>query len=248
MSFQIWDTRTGEIAFEVYEQQEGTISQMAVHSSMHYLLSTSTNGTLGVYDLRKGNNAKDKLYALSDQMEEEYLCLSLVKDEQKVAVGTSSGAIGIFNWDWFGDVKDRVIGHPEGVECMVKYNENVLLTGGEDGWVRVVGLFPSAVNLFQKHEEDSDEPASISGIDMSHDSRILGTISHDCSINFYDLTEISDQLDELDLGQKVELADKAELKIIHKDLNQKGITPKNKEKIEKKVMDKQKKIQFFKDL
>lgn len=63
----------------MYEQKEGTISQMVVHSSLHYLLASSTSGQLGVYDLRKGNNSKEKLYALSDQMEEEYHCLALVK-------------------------------------------------------------------------------------------------------------------------------------------------------------------------
>lgn len=51
---------------------------MLVHSSMHYLLATSTGGYLGVYDLRKNNNDKDKLSALSDQMEEEYNCLTFI--------------------------------------------------------------------------------------------------------------------------------------------------------------------------
>ena len=61
------------------EQKEGTITQMVVHSSLHFLLAASTSGQLGVYDLRKGNNSKEKLYALSDQMEEEYHCLALLK-------------------------------------------------------------------------------------------------------------------------------------------------------------------------
>jgi len=34
---------------------------------------------LGVYDLRKGNKSKEKLYALSDSMEEDLLAISLVK-------------------------------------------------------------------------------------------------------------------------------------------------------------------------
>jgi hypothetical protein len=79
MLLEIWDTRSKECVYEVYEQKEGTISQMVAHSSLHYLLATSTAGQLGVYDLRKGNNSKEKLYALSDQMEEEYQCLALVK-------------------------------------------------------------------------------------------------------------------------------------------------------------------------
>lgn len=64
--------------FGVNDQKDGTITQMMVHSSMHYLLATSTGGYLGVYDLRKNNNDKDKLSALSDQMEEEYNCLTFI--------------------------------------------------------------------------------------------------------------------------------------------------------------------------
>ena len=71
--------RSRECVFEVDDQKDGTISQMAVHSSMHYLLATSTSGSLGVYDLRKPNKSKEKLHAMSDQMDEEYLCLALCK-------------------------------------------------------------------------------------------------------------------------------------------------------------------------
>jgi hypothetical protein len=42
-------------------------------------LMRSTDGTLGVYDLTKGKNSKEKLYALSDSMEEDLLAISLVK-------------------------------------------------------------------------------------------------------------------------------------------------------------------------
>jgi hypothetical protein len=39
----------------------------------------STDGTLGVYDLRKSNTNKNKLYAMSDSMEEDLLSVALVK-------------------------------------------------------------------------------------------------------------------------------------------------------------------------
>lgn len=70
--------------FDVYEQKEGTISQMEVHSSLHYLLASSTSGQLAVYDLRAGNKSKEKLYALSDQMDEEYNCLCLMRVASEV--------------------------------------------------------------------------------------------------------------------------------------------------------------------
>jgi WD40 repeat protein len=30
----------------------------------------------------------------------------------------------LFKWDYWGDSKDRILGHPEAVECMIPYNQN----------------------------------------------------------------------------------------------------------------------------
>jgi WD40 repeat protein len=218
---------------------------MVSHSSLQYLLATSTSGHLGVYDLRKNNTSKEKLYALSDQMEEEYLCLALVKDEQKVAVGTSSGTISMFNWDWFGDCKDRLLGHPEGVECMLKYSENVLITGCEDGWIRIVGIYPHSVNLFHQHEDDAEECFPISEMDMSHDCRILASISHDATISFFDLTEASEQIESMGAGEKLELEEDVKLQPLKQEMN---AASRNKDKQEKKIQEKKKKLDFFGDL
>lgn len=236
--------------YHVNEQKEGTITQMVAHSSQHYLLATSTSGLLGVYDLRKDNKSKDKLYAMSDQMEEEYLCLSLVKvalaqqDESKVLVGTSSGAVCVFNWDWFGDSKDRIGGHPEGVECMIGFNENVVITGSEDGWIRVVGLYPHSVNLFQKHADDMDDYFAVSQLDLNHDSKVLASISHDCSINFYDITGIWEKIDEVQYGNKLKLDEDKVMDSLKADMSQKF---RNKDKQDKLLVDKRKKAEFFKD-
>ena len=76
---KIWDLRSKSCVYDVHEQKEGTITDITYNKDKTYLFSSSNNGTLGVYDLRKSNTAKDKLFALSDEMEEELNCLSLVK-------------------------------------------------------------------------------------------------------------------------------------------------------------------------
>ena len=76
---KIWDLRTKTCVYDVHEQKEGTITDLTSDSQKAYLFSTSNNGTLGVYDLRKSNTAKDKLFAMSDEMEEELNCLTFVK-------------------------------------------------------------------------------------------------------------------------------------------------------------------------
>ena len=57
---KLFDIRNQQEVYSVHEQDAGTVSDMDVHSSMHYLLSTNTNGTLGVYDLRVENHQNEK--------------------------------------------------------------------------------------------------------------------------------------------------------------------------------------------
>lgn len=171
--------------------------------------------------------------------------LKVREDEEKLIVGTSSGDMAIYNWDWFGDCKDRLVGHPEGVEKLVKFDESYVLTGGEDGWVRIVGVYPHSINLFKRHAEDLEDAFAISGMSMSHDKKILATISHDCSINFFDLTEIGEKIEEVDLGEKLEMDEEKGIQTIKHEMSQKV---KNKEKQEKRLNEKKNKMDFFGDI
>jgi hypothetical protein len=62
--------------------------------------------------------------------------VEIVKDGKFVACNSSEGVILLFKWDWFGDCKDRIQGHPNTIDAMIKLNENTLITGSEDGFVR----------------------------------------------------------------------------------------------------------------
>jgi WD40 repeat protein len=112
---KIFDIRTKEEIFKFNEQEE-EITDFEYNQDTSFLLSTSIDGTLGVYDIRKVG--KYKLYALSDNIEDELTSMKLIKNGQKVACGTSEGPIVVFNWDWFGDYKDRILGHPASVNCL----------------------------------------------------------------------------------------------------------------------------------
>ena len=54
-----------------------------------------------------------------------------------------SGTVGIFSWGDFGDVSDRLLGHPESVDAMVALSDDIVVTGSSDGMVRVVGVHPN---------------------------------------------------------------------------------------------------------
>jgi hypothetical protein len=71
--------------------------------------------------------------------------MKIVKNGQKVACGTSEGPVVLFNWDWFGDYKDRIMGHPGAVNTLAKLNENFLISGTEDGLIRNISLYPNYI-------------------------------------------------------------------------------------------------------
>jgi hypothetical protein len=128
---------------------------------------------------------------------------------------------------------------------MLKFNDQVIITGGEDGWIRVVGVYPHSINMFHKHAEDLDECFAVTGLGMSHDKNILASISHDCSINFYDLTEIADEVEEAEHGEKLELPQSEIYKPLKNEMSQKGG---NKDKQQQRIMEKKKKLDFFGDM
>ena len=138
---ELYDIRTNKRIHSFKEQTE-EISDIAYDNEYksNYLLSSCIDGTLGVFDIRKM-----KLYALSDCIEDEINCMQIVKGGERVVCGTGEGNVVIFNWDWFGDYKDRIVGHPLGVLSMDKYTDNVLITGCEDGGVRVCTVYPKGV-------------------------------------------------------------------------------------------------------
>ena len=48
------------------------------------------------------------------------MIIHLFQNGKFVLCSSSEGVIFIFKWDWFGDCKDRIVGHPESIDAMVK--------------------------------------------------------------------------------------------------------------------------------
>jgi hypothetical protein len=121
-------------------------------------------------------------------------------NEKKVACGTSEGPIVLFNWDWYGDFKDRIMGHPGSVNCMAKYNENTLITGCEDGKIRVVSISPKGINqlISDKKKLNLDNLAfnDISSIAISNDK--LAVCSNINYIKIYDVSNIIKTVEEFE--------------------------------------------------
>lgn len=129
------------------------------------MLSSGGDGYLGVFDLRK-----NELYAMSDNFEEDQTGVVILKNGKKVVTSTSEGTINIFSWDWFGDCNDRIVGHPNSIDTMIKYDEGLIITGSEDGLIRAVSVLPNKiVSILGDAVDQEDEGFHIQKVTLSHD-------------------------------------------------------------------------------
>jgi len=168
------------------EQSEEITDILYDKSHPNFLLSSSIDSTLSVYDL-----SKNSLYALSDKMDEELNCLLSYKNENYILCGSGEGNILIFNWDRFGDYKDRIIGQNEGINDMSKYDENIFFTGSEDGLIRICTMYPKAMRGLLKSKNDKNKIMNdVNKIKISEDKKSLIIASGMDCIKLFDISNI----------------------------------------------------------
>jgi len=51
------------------------------------------------------------------------------------------GVLYFFNWKEFGNMSDRFPGHPGGIECLTSIDQSLIITGCEDGKIRLDYFF-----------------------------------------------------------------------------------------------------------
>ena len=191
---KLWDLRMAQegkakSCAMTFSEHEGSISDFEYHEVGKKLLSVANDGMLGVFDLRKSS-----LYAMSDSFEVDLNAVVCAKGDKKVLTAGSDGAISIFSWDWFGDCNDRIVGHPNSVECMVKYDENTVITGGEDGLIRAVGVLPNRILAILGDPLDTeDEVFEIQKVTLSHCKTLLASCSLDDIVKVIDVSNLADR-------------------------------------------------------
>ncbi len=106
-----------------------------------------------------------------------------MKNGTKLVVGTESGVLGIFSWGDWGDVSDRLLGHPQSVDAVVPINDDVLLSASSDGILRVVGVHPNRVlGVVGEHR---DHP--VEAIALTADGERLASCAHDETVRLWDV-------------------------------------------------------------
>lgn len=176
---KVWDVRTDRAVMEFHEQEE-YISDMWYAQEKHdALLVTSGDGTFAWFDLRK-----QALGALSDNLEDELLSVALVKGGRKVVCGSQGGVLNVFSYGKFGDVSDRHPGHPGSIDSIAVVNEETIVTGSSDGYIRMVGVQPW--RLVQVVGDHGGFP--IECVRVNAQRTLLASCAHDCTLRLWDLT------------------------------------------------------------
>ena len=185
-SIILYDIRQ-KTPIKIFSEQSEEITDI-LHDNSHpnFLLSSSIDSTLSVYDL-----SKNSLYALSDKMDEELNCLLSYKNENYILCGSGEGNILIYNWDLFGDYKDRITGQNEGINDMSKYDENIFFTGSEDGLIRICTMYPRKMRGLLKSKNDKNNIMNdVNKIKISEDKKSLIIASGMDCIKLFDISNI----------------------------------------------------------
>jgi len=181
---RLWDLRMvgGDSAPSMeWHVHQDFIAGLTYSPDHEMIVSISGDSSLCAYDIRSDNS-----YMQTNQQESELSCVQIMKGGREIVTGTQDGVMLQFSWDNWDDCTDRFAGHTESVNCMYKIDEATVITGADDGYLRVVSLHPNKIlGVIGDHEE-----FPVEGLCASRDGRVLGSYAHDEVVRFWDISEI----------------------------------------------------------
>ncbi|XP_057711595.1 WD repeat-containing protein 55 [Corythoichthys intestinalis] len=180
-TLKLWDMRKGT-AFMDLKHHDDYISDIAVDEAKKILLTTSGDGTMGVFNIKRR-----RFELLSEYQSGDLTSVTLMKRGKKVVCGSCEGTIYIFNWNGFGATSDRFALRAESVDCMVPINDNILCAASMDGYIRAINILPNRViGCIGQHVGEPVEELA-----KSWDSRFLVSCAHDQRIKFWDISSLA---------------------------------------------------------
>ncbi|CAA2967245.1 WD repeat-containing 55 [Olea europaea subsp. europaea] len=184
-AIEVWYTRQRSCC-NTFNAHEEYISDMTFASDSMKLLGTSGEGTLSVCNLRS-----NKVQTRSEFSEDELLSVVVMK----------TGTLLLYSWGFFKDCSDRFIDlSPNSVDALLKVkiifssipdiglklDEDGVITGSENGIISLVGILPN--RIIQPIAAHSEYPVEC--LAFSHDTKFLGSISHDQTLKLWDLEDL----------------------------------------------------------
>jgi WD40 repeat protein len=173
---KIWDNRTRKCVIK-YSSTD-YVSDLLYIENKHTILSTSGDGKLSVFDIRK------KQPFFSECQDDELLSITSIRNHEKIIVGTSSGTLLIFSYGNFGDCTDRFTKHKDSINALLPRNDGSIYTAS-DGQVRILNMFPNKFNgVIAKTE--------VEFMSLSPCGKWISTCGHDEQVKLFE-THVGDQ-------------------------------------------------------
>ncbi|EGC37419.1 hypothetical protein DICPUDRAFT_149992 [Dictyostelium purpureum] len=182
-TIKVWDMRQQNIVCE-FQEHGDFISDITTIGDKH-IVASSGDGGVSIY-----NFVRKSMDDISEKSDNELLSVISLCDDEKLVCGSQDGTILIYDRNNLESQK-KFIGHPQSVDSMVKVNNNSFFSGSSDGIIRYVGLQPK--KLLGVVGEHSTFP--IERMAISRDNRYLGSISHDFSLKFWNVSSFYEEDD-----------------------------------------------------
>lgn len=179
---KLWDLRRGT-SFMDLKHHEDYISEIAIDQAKRTLLTSSGDGSMGVFNIKRR-----RFELLSEFQNGDLTSVCIMKRGRKVICGSSEGKLYIFNWNGFGATSDRFAVQAESVDCIVPITDSILCAASIDGVIRAVSVMPNRVlgSVGQHLGESIEEIAK------SRDTHFLASCAHDQLVKFWDISSLSD--------------------------------------------------------
>ncbi|KAG8439105.1 hypothetical protein GDO86_005352 [Hymenochirus boettgeri] len=178
---KVWDIRRGTSFMEM-KNHEDYISDMVIDQNKKMLLTTSGDGTMGVFNIKRR-----RFELLSEFQNGDLTSVAIMKRGRKVACGSSEGTIYLFNWNGFGATSDRFAVKAESIDCMVPISDHIVCTGSMDGVIRAINILPNRV--IGSVGQHPGEP--IEQLVKSRNGKLLASCAHDQKVKFWDVSSLS---------------------------------------------------------
>eukprot|EP00850_Spirogloea_muscicola_P019834 SM000200S05824 [mRNA] locus=s200:186435:196386:+ [translate_table: standard] len=133
-----------------------------------------------------GKSSFGQVDATSEFADDELLSVVHLKGRaKKVVCGTTGGPLLLYSWGHIEDCSDRFVGHPTSVDTMLKIDEETLVTGSSDGFIRLISVLPNKIlDVIGEHDDFPVERLA-----LSCDGAVLASASHEI-IKLWDVTDV----------------------------------------------------------
>ncbi|XP_043077875.1 WD repeat-containing protein 55 [Puntigrus tetrazona] len=181
-ALKVWDLRSGT-SFMDLKHHEDYISEITIDQDKRTLLTSSGDGSLGVFNIKRR-----RFELLSEFQNGDLTSVCIVKRGRKVVCGSSEGKLYIFNWNGLGATSDQFALQAESVDCVVPITDSILCAASADGVIRAVSVLPNRVlgSVGQHLGESIEEMA------RSRDTHFLASCAHDQLVKFWDISSLPD--------------------------------------------------------